>query len=468
MKHKLKINPAENNLVFGDCKYWLPFIPDNSIDLIYIDPPFFSNTTYERIWGNGFERRCFEDRFKGITHYAGWMRERLIIAKDKLKNTGSIFVHCDYRANYKLREVLNELFSEKNFRNEIICLGDLAKRPPERYLQIDNQTIFWFSKSDKFKSIKEGMRKKTKLSFKEVKERYKKYKTGKWGYDLPKGDYCEKTLKEKEKNGLAFKNSKGNWRVIKPLIKKEDHFIRDDKLGNIWSDLPRLDHLKNEKIGYRTQKTESLINRIINIATNKGDQVLDFFGGGGTTAKVAHDLKRTYITGDVSPVAYRVMIDRLKEAGSKFNKINPPLTRTEWLNINDKEFEKKICMFQGWTHNTTSKPVDGWTDKTKRIPVEIKNHSGQTGVGDIRQLAGAMAMAGQKEGVFVAWHYSKGCFEYVAQLEKKEKKKIDLVFAHTIIGELVLTKSQREEYQALYGERVKASKQRVRVIGKAV
>ena len=160
------------------------------------------------------------------------------------------------------------------------------------------------------------------------------------------------------------------------------------------------------------------------------------------------------------------MIDRLNEAGASYIKVNPPLTREEWLNIDDKEFERKICMFQGWVHNPSSKPVDGWTDNTKKIPVEIKNHTGQTGVGDIRQLVGAMAMAGQKQGVFVAWHYSKGCFEYVTLLEKKEKKKIELVFAHTIIGDLVLSKAQREEYQRLYGERVKASKQRVRILKK--
>ena len=241
-----------------------------------------------------------------------------------------------------------------------------------------------------------------------------------------------------------------------------------DKRGKFpddWRIFQTLRGNSKEWIGYKTQKPEKLLKNLFQGFSNSKDNILDFFGGGGTTAKVAHDLGRIFTTGDVSPVAYRVMIDRLKEAGSNFKKINPPLTRTEWLNINDKEFEKKICMFQGWTHNPTSKPVDGWTDKTKRIPVEIKNQRDQTGVGDIRKLAGAMAMAGQKEGVFVAWHYSKGCFEYVANLEKTERKKIDLVFAHTIIGDLVLTKSQREEYQALYGERVKASKQRVRIIG---
>lgn len=76
-------------------------------------------------------------------------------------------------------------------------------------------------------------------------------------------------------------------------------------------------------------------------------------------------------------------------------------------------------------------------------------------------------MSGSKKAIFVAWHYSKGCFEYVAELERKEGKKIELIPAHTIIGELVLTQAEREEYQALYEERVKPDKQQARVLDKA-
>ena len=422
LKHKLNFNLNENSLVFGDCKDWLPFIPDNSVDLIYIDPPFFSNQPYETIWGNGFERRSFEDRWKGgVHHYTGWMRDRLSIVKGKLKKTGTIFVHCDYRANYKLREVLNEVFGEKNFINELIwCYksGGVGKK----FFARKHHTIFLYSKT------KDYIFNQTKIK----------------SYGQAGGGQGGKVK--------YFKDHLGTYSIVT---------ARD------WIECSMLSTTHPERIGYATQKPEALIKTLIESCSNKNGMVLDFFGGGGTTAKVAHDLGRKFITGDVSPVAYRVMIDRLNEAGASFKKVNPPLTRTEWLKINDKEFEKKICMFQGWVHNPTSKPVDGWVDKTKQIPVEIKNHTGQTGVGDIRQFAGAMAMAGQKQGVFVAWHYSKGCFEYVAQLEKKEKKKIELVFAHTIIGELVLTKAKREEYQALYGERVKASKQRARIIEKA-
>ena len=73
------------------------------------------------------------------------------------------------------------------------------------------------------------------------------------------------------------------------------------------------------------------------------------------------------------------MIDRLKELGSHPKLVNPPLTRAEWLNIDDREFEKKICMFMGWTHNPSSKPIDCWADKNKKIPIEIKNYSRPVG-----------------------------------------------------------------------------------------
>lgn len=162
-------------------------------------------------------------------------------------------------------------------------------------------------------------------------------------------------------------------------------------------------------------------------------------------------------------MAYRVIQDRLIKNGyESFAKPNPPLTRSEWLNIDDRAFERKICMFMGWIHNPSSKPVDGWTDNTKQIPVEIKNHTGTTGVGDIRKLAGCMN--GLKKGVFVSWLFSNGCYEYVAKLERKEKKRIELIPAHTIIGDLVLTKEKKQEYQRLYKERIKESKQKAQIL----
>ena len=435
MKHKLKINLQENNLVFGDCKDWLPFVP-TEVDLIYIDPPFYSGKPYEFIWGNGYERRCFDDRRKGgIQHYINWMRDRLIIAHKKLKKTGSILLHCDHHANHHLRILLDEIFGEENFVNEIIWSYGSGGNTKRRFSR-KHDNIYWYSKS----------KNKHTFNFKDIAE--------------TRGTKKRNNMKRNvDQNGKVFFSIKSNGKIYE--------YYEDEKLCP--SDVLNISHLQQkdpERIGYPTQKPKKLIRKLIKGLSNEKDVVLDFMGGGGTTARVCAEENRRFIIGDVSPVAYRVMIDRLKEIDCRPVKVNPPLTREEWLNINDKEFERKICMFQGWIHNASSKPVDGWVDQNKMIPVEIKNHSGNIGVKDIRNLSGCMSAEGQKKGVFVAWHFSKGCFEYVAELEKKEKKKIELVFAHTIIGELVLTKRQREEYQALYEKRVKATKQRVRVIGK--
>ena len=112
-----------NKIIQGDNLEILKNIPDESVDLIYIDPPFFSNRNYEVIWGNGAELRAFGDRWKGgIEHYVGWMVERLKELHRVLKPTGSIFIHLDWHAVHHIRVEMdkNTLFGEKNFISEII------------------------------------------------------------------------------------------------------------------------------------------------------------------------------------------------------------------------------------------------------------------------------------------------------------------------------------------------------------
>ena len=150
VKRKLKINLEENSVVVGDCIEWLKHVPSKSVDMCYIDPPFFSNKTYEILWGNGYERRCFEDRFKGgIKTYIVWMEERVREIHRVLKDTGSIFLHCDWRASHRLRVMLDDVFGERNFVNEIVwCYTGPSNT--KRYFPKKHDTIFWYSKSQKF------------------------------------------------------------------------------------------------------------------------------------------------------------------------------------------------------------------------------------------------------------------------------------------------------------------------------
>ena len=121
VKRKLSIDVSKNNIMVGDCLDWLKEIPSKSVDMCYIDPPFFSNRNYEIIWGNGYELRSFGDRWKGgVKTYIVWMEERVKQIHRVLKDTGSIFLHCDWRASHRLRVMLDDVFGERNFVNEII------------------------------------------------------------------------------------------------------------------------------------------------------------------------------------------------------------------------------------------------------------------------------------------------------------------------------------------------------------
>src|ERR1035437_5636994 len=116
------MNQDINQLILGDNLEILKTIDNESIDLIYLDPPFFSNRNYEVIWGDAGEVRSFQDRWSGgIEHYIVWLKERVIEMHRILKPTGSIFLHCDWHADAYIRvEILDKLFGGNNFRNEII------------------------------------------------------------------------------------------------------------------------------------------------------------------------------------------------------------------------------------------------------------------------------------------------------------------------------------------------------------
>ena len=141
-----------NKLILGDCLEVLQKLEPESIDLIYIDPPFFSNRTYEVIWGDKGEIRSFEDRWSGgIEHYIDWLKMRIIEMHRILKQTGSILVHCDYHADAYIRvQILDKIFGEQNFRNEIIWKRNFTKKGSQYKMSrfaINTDTIFFYSKS---------------------------------------------------------------------------------------------------------------------------------------------------------------------------------------------------------------------------------------------------------------------------------------------------------------------------------
>jgi adenine specific DNA methylase Mod len=144
-----------NQLILGDNLEIMQKMDSESIDLIYLDPPFFSNRNYEVIWGDKGEIRSFEDRWSGgIDHYISWLKDRVAEMHRLLKPTGSIYLHCDWHADAYIRVyILDKLFGDNNFRNHIIW--QRTKNPKgsqftKKNLGIATDSIFWYSKSNDY------------------------------------------------------------------------------------------------------------------------------------------------------------------------------------------------------------------------------------------------------------------------------------------------------------------------------
>lgn len=258
MERLLDISPNRSSVIWGDCEDWLKHIPPSTANCIYIDPPFFSQRNYEIIWGNGHEKRCFTDRWKGgKEHYLAWMRTKLREAKRILYPDGSLFLHCDFRANYRLRMLLDDIFGEKNFVNEIIWCYSQGGKSKRRFGR-KHDTIFWYVKD---------------------KQNYKFY---------PENIKIPFTPHKQSKSGKNFGGQmgieKGRAFVLKwgkGKKKQYKYYIDEGKTPeDWWTDINSLQSGSKERIGYNTQKPEALIKRIIMATTQPKGMVVDFFGGG--------------------------------------------------------------------------------------------------------------------------------------------------------------------------------------------
>jgi adenine specific DNA methylase Mod len=143
-----------NKLILGDNLEILKSMEAESVDLVYLDPPFFSNRNYEVIWGDAGEVRSFQDRWAGgVDHYIAWLKERVEQMHRILKLTGSIFLHCDWHANAYIRvDILDKIFGMNNFRNEIVwkraetVKGNFGQG--KKSLDYNTDTIFYYTKSN--------------------------------------------------------------------------------------------------------------------------------------------------------------------------------------------------------------------------------------------------------------------------------------------------------------------------------
>ena len=300
-----KFKDGPNLLFHGDNKEILSTLLvqgfRGKIDLIYIDPPFASGADYvrevalrgrrEKLEAEGHtiaEQIQYSDIWANDT-YLQFMYERLTLMRELLSDNGSIFVHCDWRMNSYLRLVLDEIFGEFNFRNEIVWRKYGGhKNTAKLKFTTENDTLLFYSLTDKytFNAIFRPLSEQT------IKSEYRHTDENGRRYAIPRGrKYLQGTVKKvylDTNPGVAIGNL---W------IEKELTIQGDD----------------DERIGYPTQKPEALLERIIKASSNEGDIVLDCFVGSGTTAAVAEKLGRRWIAADINKGAIQTTIKRLQK-----------------------------------------------------------------------------------------------------------------------------------------------------------
>jgi len=391
-----------NTIHCGDNLEELSKLPDNSIDLIYADPPFFSNKHYEIIWNDGAELRAFEDRWQGgINNYVKWMRQRLFECHRVLKDTGSMYLHCDWHANAHLRIQMDNIFGVNNYADEIIWSYSKVGGTTKKLLKW-HETIYRYTKN---------------------------YKQSIFNVDAIRIPYSKATLKgatKGEDGKLYYHRGLGKDASVKRL-KSTPINPAGRLLGDVWH-MGDYAAPKGERIGYPTQKPEALLKRIIEASSNKGNIVLDPFCGCGTTISVAHQLGRKWIGIDVSPTACRMMGRRLSKIGAEVNIVNMPETIEHLKALAPFNFQGWVVDKINGTHNNKKSGdmgIDGWTI-LKHEPIQVKQ-SENVGRNFIDNFETAIRRASHTYGEIYAFSFAKGAYEEAARAELKDGITIKLI-----------------------------------------
>ncbi|HCW32023.1 TPA: site-specific DNA-methyltransferase [Candidatus Peregrinibacteria bacterium] len=335
-------------LYFGDnLKVLREKFPDEIIDLIYLDPPFNSNRNYnvifkEGIVGDEAQIKAFDDCWhwtfeaketfdyliqettenianlmqaiekllghNDVLAYLTMMTVRLIELHRVLKPAGSLYLHCDQTASHYLKIILDAIFDKNNFQNEIIWKrGSVkgAKATSKSYGRITD-SIFFYTKSRDY--FFETPYKPIDLDSPANKFRYYDQSGRLYSRDTPLGDYSHEMIKKFEAEGRIYHTKSGK----KQLIRYWDE-VKGIAIGNLWDDINAINQVAKERLGYPTQKPETLLMRILQASSKEDDWVLDPFCGCGTTVSVAEKLGRNWVGIDITTLAINLINNRLKE-----------------------------------------------------------------------------------------------------------------------------------------------------------
>jgi DNA modification methylase len=385
-----------NRLFFGDCLHVMRMLPSNSIDLLYIDPPFFSGRNYNVIFGDKNEVRSFTDIWQGgMPGYLVWLNARLYEMKRLLKTTGTIFVHLDGRAVHYVKAELDKIFGVDHFLNEIIWHYTGGGRS-KSYFSQKHDSILWYAKSTE------------------------------WTFNID-----DVRVPYKETSGYA----KGG--IVSAAGKKYEPNPLGTPVDDVW-DIPIINPLASERIGYPTQKPEPLLERIIKAASKEGGVVADFFCGGGTTPTVAQRLNRRWLACDQSRIAVAVTADRIaktieQKIGTLFHV--PDFTVEHWGVYEAPKLEKLpaasfrefVVRAFGGRPESVSPAIHG---VRHGVPLFVGESSRGSRVGKEEVAKFAKAVYEERRanhGVMLAWNFGPEARKAAEVLAARENVRLDFV-----------------------------------------
>lgn len=488
---------SENVLYYGDNLDVLRrHIKDESVNLVYLDPPFNSNASYNVLFAAKDGRQAaaqiqaFEDTWKwdqaaaaiydetvegggavadvlrafrtflgtnDMLAYLAMMAPRLVELRRVLKDTGSLYLHCDPTASHYLKLLLDAVFGPQRIVSEIIWKRTHSHGDPQRKFGAITDTIFLYSKSDDYKFFSQYRAFESEYvdsTFTNADPNGRKWQSVTLRSPNPRPNL---TYPYKASNGITYQPHHNGWSCDIDRMKKYDregrlHFptkasgalrlkmYLDEspgvKLQNLWTDIPPISANAQERLGYPTQKPEALLARIVECSSNPGDVVLDPFCGCGTTIAAAQRLGRRWIGIDVTHLAIGLIKTRLRDAygeDAKYDVIGEPTT------VEDAEELAKQApyQFQAWAlglvgarpagaiKKGADKGIDGrlyfhdGSEAHRQIVISVK--AGKLHANYVRDLAGVVAAEKADIGVLISfdkptqqmrsWAAGQGFFE---------------------------------------------------------
>ena len=468
-KEKKRRDDFRNRLIWGDNKLVMASLLaefKGKIDLFYIDPPFDVGADFTMDVPIGDEKETIEkdqstlemvayrDMWgKGTDSYLHMMFERLSLMKELLSEKGSIYVHCDWRVNSYLKQILMEVFgtTEEFNRSEIIWKSSPGHGDAGHH-GVAHNTIYFFSKGPS-------------VVWNQLYQPYT-------------DDYLESHYQKKEADGRTFEDDnltayglqgggyeyewKGHtklWRCpIETMQKLEKekriYYTRNGvarykryldempgaPLSDLWIDLPRINSQALEKTGYNTQKPEALLERIIKASSNEGDLVADIFGGSGTTGAVAERLGRRWIMSDLGRFAIHTSRKRLIELQRTLHDEGKPYRAFDVYNLGryerqwwqkerlkgaDEEHRKVVLGF----YKAEVLPNAGayLHGRKGRAFIYVDGIDSILTRDEVRAVAKAAHEAGAKEVHCLAWEFEMDLRLVCHELEASEGVQIKLI-----------------------------------------